>query len=397
MRNIKRLFITGAVAVGMIALVGVSTVEAKTNPKVSINTVYSGAKSIKGNVNKKITKTAAKKKTYKVVVKVKRNKKVIKTKTKYLTKSTKGTYSVSLGKKLKKGDKVTVTFYKKSGKKYKVYKVSGKSVSKTITIKNKPSSQSNQSNGVSNSQNSQVNGSNLTVEDIRDGEDYEANGGYYDYNDDGTFKILAARLTKDGELKLKWGKYTGDFSGYYIYCGNSRIYLGDTSVTSGTFTYKDTSSYISEGRGEPFESYTTNTIKVRPIKKDANGKTIMLDAVSVVIDGDYLVEYRHWRKEWIQENLTDSMTANEKISKVKDMVCSTFVYDSTNGLSAALYAYGKGDCVAGGSMIVEFARDLGLEAELYYVGDKYMPGGTHYECRVLIDGEWVYYNGTPHF
>ena len=339
-KDIRKILVRGTLVLASVVCIGgfsgTREVQAK-GATMTADPVYTNAKQVKYCLQKKVSKKQGTNKTYRVKVTVKRAKKVLVTKKQYLKKSAKGTYrTVKLGIKLKKGDKVTITLQKKKvtktkkGKKttYVTCKDSKKKAIKvTVTVKDKKSngSQSNsnqntsQNNNQNSTQNNQGTNDNLTVEDIKDGEEYEADGGYYDDNDDGTFKILAARLTKDGELKLKWGKYTGDFYGYYIYCGNSLIYLGDTSVTSGTFTYKDTLAYISEGRGEPFKSYATNTIKVRPIKKDANGKTIMLDAVSVVIDGDYLVEYRHWRKEVIS-GLDSSLSTVEKLDNIAKLI-----------------------------------------------------------------------------
>lgn len=384
---------------------GTREVQAK-GATMTADPVYTNAKQVKYCLQKKISKKQGTNKTYRVKVTVKRAKKVLVTKKQYLKKSAKGTYrTVKLGIKLKKGDKVTITLQKKKVTKTKKGKKTTyvtckdnkkKAIKVTVTVKDKKSNGSqnnsnqntNQNNNQNSNQNNQGTNNNLTVEDIKDGEEYEADGGYYDNNDDGTFKILAARVTKDGTLHLKWANPSKGVEGYVIRaCGSSVILEGDSAnVTSGVFSSKDTTD------GTVFEPYIETTVRIQSYKLNAGGKGVTyLDDYSVKIKGDYLVEYENWRKEVIN-GLDSSLSTEDKVVQIAHLIRNQFRY-GFNGDPAEMYATGLGNCIAGNGMLVEFCRDMGLQAELVSVGYRY--GNDHYVAHISIDGELLEYDATP--
>ena len=91
--------------------------------------------------------------------------------------------------------------------------------------------------------------------------------------------------------------------------------------------------------------------------------------------------------DYIEENITDSMTEKEKMKKFLELLSQTrYSVESTSYVG--LFSGSGGDCIASASAIVYFANKVGIKAHIRYaVNDATSAGNNHHNAAAILDGK----------
>lgn len=105
-------------------------------------------------------------------------------------------------------------------------------------------------------------------------------------------------------------------------------------------------------------------------------------------------DYDAWRRKWISENISSSMSTMQKVVAVLNFV-SSHPYDRAKRhyTGIAMYQYGNGTCGSSAEMVKAFCDDLGIPAVIRDAsGDV---GAVHFNDYVWIDGVRYIVDANP--
>lgn len=122
-------------------------------------------------------------------------------------------------------------------------------------------------------------------------------------------------------------------------------------------------------------------------------------------------DYAEWRRQWIIDNLDNSVQGIERVWRVVRFV-GGFPYDTTvrHYTARNLYLYGDGTCYSSAEMVKDFMDDLGIPCENRFAGNDgsyWVKGGPyaltgtytamsdHRNNFVWVDGEQWLADATP--